>query len=508
MLSTTPALQLRDVSKRFGATTALDRVSLSCLPGQVCALVGENGAGKSTLLGILAGAHQPDSGEVLIDGSPIDFRRHSPWGAQRLGIAVVHQEFALIESMSVAENIFLGREPRRGIVIDRQEMNRRAAEILESLGAEFPPSARVERLSVAQAQLVEIAKALAFDSRILALDEPSAVLGGSELDALFSVVRRLTQSGVTVIYVSHRMDEIFDLCDQYVVLKDGLVTGSGRVAETNRGDLIRLMVGREVSDTFPERSTGTGRVRLRVREVAVTGKLAGISLDVREGEIVGLAGLMGSGRTVLAKAIFGQIPVSSGEIEVDGQRGPFKTPAQAVGAGLAYIPEDRKREGLALGQSIRWNATLLALPSLRRALGLVSTRLEEDLVARLTDDLDIRLAAGSQRAGQLSGGNQQKLVMGKWLEIQPKVLIMDEPTRGIDVGSKEQIYRLLRKLADQGLAILAISSELIELLGLCDRILVLSQGRLVGELGASEASEEAIMQLAVTGPSVATGGIA
>jgi len=497
--SATPVLELSGVTKRFGRTVALDGVDISFEPGTVHALVGENGAGKSTLLGIVAGFVPPDPpSEMRIAGQPVSFSQYSPKTAQRYGVAIVPQELAVVEPMTVAENIFLGREPRRGPFLDVRAMRSRADELLSRLGANIPPDLPVERLSVAQLQLVEIAKALSYDSRFVALDEPSAVLAGEELERLFAVIHQLAADGVAVAYVSHRLDEVFAHCDRFTVLKDGQVVRSGAVADIRRGELVRMMVGREVADTFPPRATQAGDVRLRVSDLSVAGKLSGISLQVRAGEILGIAGLMGSGRTTLAKAIFGAITPSSGGVEVDGVRGPFRSPREALRAGLAYLPEDRRREGLATSKPVAPNVSLLALRKLVRGPGrLISARAERQLVRRLVEQLAIRTSPiGGDLAGRLSGGNQQKVVLAKWLEATPRVLILDEPTRGIDVGTKEEIYRILRSLAAQGLALVVISSELIEVLGLADRIIVIREGTVAGELAGEGSTEEAVMRLA------------
>jgi ABC-type sugar transport system ATPase subunit len=498
----TQALVLSNASKRFGATQALDGVSVAFAPGEVHALVGENGAGKSTLLGIVSGVVRPDPPSAMeVGGRSVDLARWSPKVAQAAGISIVPQELAVIEPMTVAENIFLGREPRRGPVLDRPGMRRRARELLARLGASFSPDEPVERLSVAQLQLVEIAKALSISSRVVAMDEPSAVLAGDELDGLFRVIHQLADAGVAVIYVSHRLDEVFAHCDRFTVLKDGQVAGFGLVRDVPRAELVRMMVGREIAETFPGRIGTAGRVRLEVSDLSVPGKLEAVSLQARAGEILGIAGLMGSGRTTLAKAIFGAVPATSGTVTVDEARGPFRSPRHALRAGLAYLPEDRHREGLALIKTVRWNVSLLGLGRLLRGVArLISPAAERDLVRRLVSQLSIRTTpSGEDLVGRLSGGNQQKVVLGKWLEAGPKVLILDEPTRGIDVATKEEIYALLRALTQQGLAVVVISSELIEVLGLADRILVLADGRVAGELPGEQATEEAVMRLA-TGP--------
>lgn len=492
-------LELRDATKSYGATKALQGVSLRLRPGEIRAVVGENGAGKSTLLGILSGRTRPDRPTSLtIDGVEVDFGRYSPRGARAMGVAAVRQELAGAESMTVAENIFLGREPRRGILLDRTKMIQLASDLLDRVGSDAGPTTPIDRLGVAQRQLVEIAKALSFDSRILALDEPTTALGDDERERLFSVVHMLAADGVAIAYVSHRLDEVLEHCHTYTVLKDGQVAGEGEVDEIDRRQLIELMVGREFAETYPPRASNVGEPRLKVTDLTVTGKLSRINLTVCSGEIVGIAGLMGSGRTTLAKAIFGVVRASDGSIDVGLQSGPFRSPSQAMAAGIAYVPEDRRREGLALSMSVRANASLLALGRLLiHPWRLISAEAEKGQVRELISRLGVRGSAdGSEPVGLLSGGNQQKVVLGKWLAANPSVLILDEPTRGIDVGAKEEIYVLLRQLAEDGMAVLIISSELIELLGLADRILVIADGQVTGSLSGSEATEAQIMSLA------------
>jgi ribose transport system ATP-binding protein len=490
------AIELHGIEKRYGPTTALAGVDLRVGAGEVHALMGENGAGKSTLLKVLSGAVRPDAGEMAVRGEAVDLRRLDPIAARRLGIAIVHQEFALVPSMTVAENVFLGREPRRGPMVDRRAMEERTAELLGRLRSRTSPRTPVEQLGVADAQLVEIAKALAGDVSVLAMDEPSAVLSGLELTTLFDVVRDLAARGVAVLYVSHRLDEVFQLCDRYTVLKDGRRAGEGAIADTDPDHLVGLMVGRSVSSVFPVAAAAPGPVRLSLKGFQVEGLAGPVDLEVRAGEIVGLAGLQGSGRSRLARGVFGELD-ASGTIEVDGRRvGPFRRPSQAMAAGIAYLPEDRKQEGLALDKSVRWNGTMLRLPSLRGRSRLIDARLEREMADGLIAKLSVKTAPGGQdTARSLSGGNQQKVVVGKWLEMGPAVVIFDEPTRGIDVGSKEQIYRILRDLADDGVAVVLISSELIEVLGLSDRIVVMADGRVAGELPGRTTTEEDVMRL-------------
>jgi ABC-type sugar transport system ATPase subunit len=493
----TAAVELRDVVKRFGTTTVLSGVSLSCPSGRVHALVGENGAGKSTLLKVLGGSVRPDAGTLTVGGDSVDLSSLTPQRTQRLGISVVHQEFALIPAMTVAENVFLGHEPRSGGRLDSSRMREESAQLLQRLGSRLSPDARVERLSVADAQIVEIAKALSLDARVLALDEPSAVLSGHELETLYAVVEKLRDDGVAVLYVSHRMDELARLCDDYTVLKDGVVAGSGRMSDVSRDQIVRMMVGRDVQSVFPARDHELGPVRLEVRHLLVPGLRRPISLKIAAGEVVGLAGLGGSGRSRLAKALTGST-AARGELFVDGKPvGPFRSPRQAMRHGIAYIPEDRKRAGLALSKSVAQNATLLRLDTVSRS-GFLSRARERTRTRALVERFSIRTGpTGQDLAGQLSGGNQQKVVLAKWMELAPRIVVLDEPTRGVDVGSKEQIYDFVREMAATGVAFLLISSELVEVLGLSDRILVMADGALVDELPAG-ASEEQVMRCITT----------
>ena len=496
-------LELRDITKRFGPTVALSDVTLTVAAGSVRALVGENGAGKSTLLKILAGVVTPTSGTLSISGEPIDLERLDPDRARRLGVAVVHQEFSLIPGLTVAENIFLGREPKRHGLLDRRRMDEESAVLLARLGSRIEPDSMVASLGVASVQIVEIAKALAVDARVVAMDEPSAVLSGPELEQLFDVVRALQHQGVAVLYVSHRLDEIFELCDCFTVLKDGQMSGEGDIADVTTDGLVRMMVGREVSQVFPRASSPPGPSRLEVRDLLVTGLPAPVTFDARAGEIVGLVGLNGSGRTRLAKGLFGALP-ATGRISIDGDERPaFKNTSDAMNAGIAFLPEDRKLEGLALAKPVRWNASLNVIG--RVAGRFLSASSEREFTGRSVDELDIRTdPSGDAFAGSLSGGNQQKVVLAKWLALDPKVLILDEPTRGIDVGSKQQIYTLLRALADNGAVVIVISSELVEVIGLSDRLLVMADGRLVGELEHDEATEESVLQIITNASSQST----
>jgi len=487
------ALQLIDIKKRYGPAFALGGVSLTVAAGEVHALVGENGAGKSTLLKIMAGVVSPTDGQMLLGGSPVLFDRLDPEHAQRLGVSVVHQEFSLVPAMSVAENIFLGREPRRFRLLDRSGMAKQAGQLLARLGSRISPTRSVDSLTVAECQIVEIAKALSVSAQVVAMDEPSAVLSGPELEQLFRVIEALRKEGVALLYVSHRLDEVFQICDRYTVLKDGVVSGSGLIKDVSRTELVVMMVGREVSQVFPPPRASPGAPRLEARSLLVAGLAAPVDFVVRAGEIVGLAGLNGAGRTTLARGLFGALP-ATGDLLIDSERkGPFHSTAEAMACGLAFLPEDRRAEGLALEKTVSANATLNVLASLRRG-PLLSSSAERDIATGAIARFDIRTHRnGGATSGSLSGGNQQKVVLAKWLAARPRVVVLDEPTRGIDIGSKEQIYAILRSLADEGLAVLVISSELIEVLGLSDRVLVMADGRIVGELAHAEATEERVL---------------
>jgi rhamnose transport system ATP-binding protein len=502
-------LEMRDITKTFPGVRALNRVSFTCFKGEVHALVGENGAGKSTLMKILAGATQPDSGTILLRGRPVHLR--DPHTAQALGISTIYQEFNLLPYMSVAENILLGREPcKRMGWLDTAERDRLARRALEPLDTRIDVRQPVYRLSVAQQQLVEIAKALSWKAELIIMDEPSAALTGAELERLFEIIATLKARGVTIIYISHRLEEVFRIVDRVTVLRDGVNVGTLAVAEASEAQIIRMMVGRELGQMYPPRGQPPGEVVLEVRGLTTAdGRVRDVSLQLRAGEIVGLAGLVGSGRTELARAIFGADPIASGEVLVRGQRCAPADPARAIASGLGFVSEDRKAEGLVLGLSVREN---IALPSLdeRQRWGFVREGLERAVIAQAVSELQIRTPSIEQPVQYLSGGNQQKTVLAKWLALGrtgdrrgttdegngPAVILFDEPTRGIDVGAKAEIYALMRVLADQGKAILMISSELPEILGMSDRVLVMRDGRLVGELAAGEASEEAILRLA------------
>ncbi|WP_434668299.1 sugar ABC transporter ATP-binding protein [Paraburkholderia sp. A3BS-1L] len=488
------ALEVKGISKTYPGVRALDRIEFSCSRGSVHALVGENGAGKSTLIKILSGATAPDEGELLLDGDP--YSPGSPSEAVTAGVSTIYQEFNLIPALSVTENIFLGRERITRGLLDGVSMRREAQALLARIGAPIDVRRRVGTLSVAEQQLVEIAKALAVSARVLIMDEPSATLSDHELTLLYNVVRTLSRDGVTILYVSHRMDEIFDLCDTCTIMKDGRSVCTRKVAELDRASMIRLMVGREVDTRFPDRRDVGGKtgIVLDVKGLRLDQRVQDVSFNVRAGEIVGLAGLVGAGRTEVARAIFGLDPIVAGEISLAGRTHRPATPAQAIEAGIALVPEDRKTQGLVLGLSIRENAILPTLAGICR-FGFVDRRQERDRVASVCQQLAVSASSAEVPVGTLSGGNQQKVVFGKWMAHDYTLLILDEPTRGVDVGAKVEFYRLIDEIARAGKAVLLISSELPELLGMVDRIVALRDGVVTGEISAHDATEESVLQM-------------
>jgi rhamnose transport system ATP-binding protein len=491
----TPLLALRNVSKSFGAVRALRDVCLDLLPGEVHALAGENGAGKSTLIKTLAGVHRPDDGHVLLDGKPVVF--HGPADARAAGIAVIYQEPTLFPDLSVAENIFMSRQPRRALGrIDHRATHTATAALMRRLGVDLSPERPGRGLSIADQQIVEIAKALSFDARVLIMDEPTAALTGSEVARLFGVVRTLREQGVAVLFVSHRLEEIFRICQRVTTLRDGSWIASEPLDGMTQDDLVRRMVGRELGELYPKQNVPPGRTALSVRRLTREGVFTDISFEVRHGEIVGLAGLVGAGRTEVARAVFGIDRWDAGEVEVDGLALTNGAPSTALAAGLALVPEDRRAQGLVMGMSIERNIGLTGLRATTRGGLLMAPKTERSRSLDWAVRLQVKYARISDAVSTLSGGNQQKVVLAKWLATGPRVLIVDEPTRGIDVGTKAEVHRLLSQLAAEGVAILMISSDLPEILGMADRILVMHEGRITAEISRAEASEESVMAAA------------
>ena len=488
------AVELRRVSKSFDGTQALKEVSFHVPAGEVTALVGENGAGKSTLLRIMSGVIQADSGEVLVFDHPVHFS--SPREAQRAGIAIIHQELSTVPDLTVAENVFLDRLPLRGVLLDWRRLHAECRRLLQRLGVDLDPRARVGDLALARQQMVEIAHAIAQDARVIAMDEPTASLSQDEVTHLFRLIRQLHENHVTVIFVSHRLEEVFEIADKIVVLRDGQVVGAMQRSETTPDRVVELMVGRTLERKFPQRSGAPGKAVLEVKDVHTKKQLRGVSLVVRQGEIVGLAGLVGAGRSELAQAIFGAEPIAQGEIVIDGQTVRLRNPGDAIRHGIGLVTEDRKKSGLILSFPLYMNHTLPSLRRFVRSWRLVP-RLEIGAFKQWVDKLQIHSRSASQEARFLSGGNQQKVVLAKWLELKPRLLILDEPTRGVDVGTKAEIYRLISDLAAQGTAILMISSDLPEVLGMSDRVVVMHDGRVTGEFDRAEATNERVMQAAI-----------
>lgn len=484
-------LTLKNITKEFPGVKALDDVTINIERGTIHGLVGENGAGKSTLIKVLAGIYQPNKGEIILDGKPCRF--NSPIEARRAGISVVHQEIKLAEPLSVAENMFLGNVQLKNGLVDWKGMRRRAREIVEDLGMDIDINAQVSSLTVAKKQIVEIMHAINNNSRILIMDEPSAVLTDRELEVMFRIVKQLRDEGITIIYISHRLDEIFGLCSNVSVLRDGCHIDTIPVASVDRQGLINMMVGREMGQEYPKEVGNVGGTILEVKNLS-RGILQDISFEVKSGEVFGISGLVGAGRTELARAILGIDKPESGEVYVHGKKVHYRTFADAIRDGLGLIPEDRKLQGLVQIMSVKRNTTLVNMKRVLRA-GVISSSLEEKLSKEYADKLHVVTPSMETEVQYLSGGNQQKVVIAKWLFQNSEILFLDEPTRGIDVGAKAEIYRLINRMAKEGKTIIMISSEMPELLGLCDRIMVMHEGHKMGELNAAEATQEKIMAL-------------
>ena len=491
---TSPLLEMSGIEKSFPGVRALSGVSLKLHQGEVLALMGENGAGKSTLIKTLGGAHQPDSGTIRIDGTLVNLS--SPNVAMQAGIGVIYQEFNLIPALTAQENIFLGRE-KSGLLVAKTEELARATELFDSLGVEIPLDIPCRQLSVAQQQLVEIAKALSQDVRILVMDEPSAALTPQEVEKLFAIIRDLQKQGIGIIYISHRLDEIFEIANSITVLRDGRYVGDGPASEMTRQKMIEMMVGRSIDNEFPKQPAEIGEVRLSVSGLSRGTTVKNVSFEVRRGEVLGLTGLMGAGRTETVRLIFGADRREAGDISLDGRKLQIHSPRDAIRAGICLLTEDRKTQGLVLCRSVRENFGLPNLKQMSRC-GVLNKAKEQEAFKDYVDSLSIRIPHQEQLAKNLSGGNQQKVVLAKWLQQNAEVLIFDEPTRGIDVGAKHEIYQLINKLAASGKAIIMISSELPEVIGMSDRILVMHEGRVTGQISdVASVTQEQIMELAI-----------
>lgn len=487
-------LEMENISKAFPGVQALDDVSFECKRGEAHALVGENGAGKSTLMKILSGAYQPDRGTIILDGQEVEIR--DPHHGQQLGISIIYQEFNLEPYLDVAENIFLGREPltRLGL-IDYRKMYIEAAELLSRIGMDLDLREWAVDLPVAEQQMVEIVKALSFEAKVVVMDEPTSALSKEETMRLFEIIHSLKNQGITVVYITHRIKEIFEVADRVTVLKDGKLVGTENVEDVSESTLVRMMIGRALDTIFPEKGKDGQETILSVRGLARTGTFEEITFDLCKGEILGLAGLVGAGRTEVARAIFGADPVEKGEIALNGQLVKIKSPRDAASRGMGLVPEDRRTHGLVLCLPVRSNVVLPILGRIKRFLFCHKGK-EKEITNKLISSLDIKTPSSEHEVEYLSGGNQQKVVLAKWLAAAPQVIIFDEPTRGIDVGAKAEIHRLMRELANNGTGILMISSELPEILGMSDRILVMHEGRIAASFSADEATEEKVMAAA------------
>ncbi|MFK7870350.1 MAG: sugar ABC transporter ATP-binding protein [Roseobacter sp.] len=485
-------LALDGITKTFPGVKALSEVSLKLIPGKVTALIGENGAGKSTVVKILTGIYQPNGGTILVNGQPTRFS--VPQVAADNGVTAIHQETVLFDELSVAENIFLGHAPRGKFgLIDLKKMTSRARVILESIGANVDPEHKLKDLGIANKHLVAIARALSIDARVVIMDEPTAALSHKEIEELYELVDSLRAQGKAILFISHKFDEIFRIADNYTVFRDGQMIGDGAMADVTEADLVKMMVGRDVSQIFPARTPDPGDIVLKVAGYAHPTEFEGIGFTLRKGEILGFYGLVGAGRSEFMQALFGITRPSAGSVEIDGAPVQIKSPADAVDNGIVYVPEDRGKQGAILDLPIFQNVTL---PSLTRLSGNGFLKLAEEfkLARNYTERLDLRAASLDTHVGNLSGGNQQKVVIAKWLATQPKVIILDEPTKGVDIGSKAAVHEFMAELAAQGLAVIMVSSEIPEVLGMSDRVIVMREGRIVAELADDDLQPETLVR--------------
>jgi ribose transport system ATP-binding protein len=488
---------MQNIYKAFGSNQVLTGVNFELLDGEVHALMGENGAGKSTMMNVLTGLHSRDKGTIMIDGKETYFK--NPKEAEQNGITFIHQELNIWPDMTVLENLFIGKELKSPLGLLRtKEMKALAKKQLDRLMVTIPLDKEAGSCSVGEQQMIEIAKALMTDAKVIIMDEPTAALTEREINKLFDIIASLKKEGVSIVYISHRMEEIFAICDRITVMRDGKTVDTKAIRDTNFDEVVKKMVGRELTDRYPKRDSKTGEMVLEVKGLTKRGVFQDVNFSVRSGEIVGISGLMGAGRTEIVRAIFGLDPFDRGEIRLNGKRIEIKTPDQAVKAGIGFITEDRKDEGLVLDFSIKDNIVLPSLYSFAPK-GIINHKSENDFVDLLIKRLTVKTESADIAVGNLSGGNQQKVVIAKWIGISPKVLILDEPTRGVDVGAKREIYQLMNELTDRGVAIIMVSSELPEVLGMSDRILVVHEGKISGELNNDEATQEKIMTLATGG---------
>jgi rhamnose transport system ATP-binding protein len=498
-----PILTMTNISKNFAGVQALRGVQFDLRPGEVHAILGENGAGKSTLIKVMTGVHQPNDGEIYLDNQQVHFS--GPLASRQHGIAAIYQEPSLFPDLDIAENIFVGRQPMRaGRQVDWQSMYRAGAKLLDSLGVELNPKTKARDLSVAEQQMVEIARALSVNAKILIMDEPTSSLTLAEVADLFRIVRQLREAGTAIVFISHRLEDLFELADRVTVLRDGAYVDTRPMAGITTEELIQMMVGRTLDDLFPKQEVEAGDVALRVENLSLAGVFGNVSFELRQGEILGMAGLVGAGRTDVARTIFGISPATAGRIEIEGHEVKITNPQQAMNLGLAYVPEDRQHHGLVLPMTISHNITLPILSEYAKA-GWIKPDTENRGAQEAATRMEVKAFSIWQKAQELSGGNQQKVVLAKWLATRPRILMLDEPTRGIDVGTKAAVHGLMSELAAQGMAILMISSELPEILGMSDRILVMREGRMTGHFDRAEATQEKIMLAATQSVAVEEG---
>lgn len=490
-------IEMCGIDKLFGSNQVLKQAGFTLESGEVHALMGENGAGKSTLMKILTGVYTKDAGTVLVDGKEVNYK--NPQEAEKAGIVFIYQELNVMFDLTVEENLFMGKEIHGKFgICDKKAMQKKAQEALNILGVNISPKTVMAELSVGQQQMVEICKALMADAKVIIMDEPTAALTQSETVALFKVIESLRKKGVSMVYISHRMEEIFELCDRITVLRDGSYIGVKNIPETNMNEIVKMMIGREIGERYPSRNVKIGKEVLKVKELTRKGTFHDVNFSVRAGEVLGVSGLMGAGRTEIMQAIFGNLSYESGTIEIDGKEVKISNPRQAMEHGIGFITEDRKTEGLMLDKSIRENISLCNLRRISKS-SVISREAEKNMVAEAIKDLHIKCFGSYHECNNLSGGNQQKVVLAKWILTNPKILILDEPTRGVDIGAKKEIYSIINKLAAQGVAIIMVSSELPEVLGMSDNIMVVREGEVRGIISYEEANQERVMTLATGG---------
>ncbi len=493
--ATAPFLEMRNITKQFPGVLALNNVNLQVYPGQVLALVGENGAGKSTLMKVISGVHKMDAGEIILEGKSVNIT--SPLHSRQLGVSIIFQELSVLNNMNIAENIFVGREKKKNGFVDKKAQHAEAKALLARVGLDIDTRTKTGLLSTAQKQMVEVAKALSFNSKLIIMDEPTSSLTDNETAKLMDIIRSLRDEGVAIVFISHRMNEIFEISDEIAVMRDGEMVDRMITAEVDEARVISSMVGRDVNDIFHKEEAPIGDVVLEVKNLSTKNFLKDVSFNVRAGEIVGFAGLVGAGRSEVMRALFGIDSRESGEIFIDGKQVNIRNPIDAIRAGMGFVPEDRKEQGLILKMSVRENASIAALSSVAKGW-FIDKRAEKNLSNEYVAKLRVKTPSNEQKVNNLSGGNQQKVVIAKWLANHPRVLILDEPTRGIDVGAKKEIHMLTSELAKQGVAVIMISSELPEVLGMSDRIYVMHDGQIKGEVAREDASQESIMKIAIS----------